>query len=233
MSNSINIQKAEFSLPVILIQHCNIAKIHSELSARVPVENEELSSLPCVLSIDSEVIDPTFLAQLLELLRQFNFIPVGLKTDRQSLMEQAVYAGLAIFNNKLNQQDLFNPNLNNQDTIVDSMTKAPIIHHGNVSSEEQIYAEGSDLVVLGDVEKGAEVIADGNIYIGGTLTGKAYAGNSGVKNAGDICVRAYQFEPELVSVAGFYQIAEDIPISYKGLAVKVGFDLSKLTYCLE
>ena len=239
MSKSIRIQKADFSLPVIQLVDYDISKISDELKQFVPISDNDFLSIPFVLSIDGENIEPTFFAQLLECFRQFGFLPVGVKTDNEAFIEQANFAGLAVFSKKMDQLDLFDIALQNKavlenESIEDGLDSPKVqTHHRTICSGEQVYAEDSDLIVLGDVEEGAEVIADGNIYVGGSLLGKAYAGNSGLMNVDKICVRAYSFEPELVSIAGFYQLQEDIPQKYIGLSVKVSFEGQKLQYSLE
>lgn len=231
MSKSILIKNIDFSIPVIQILEFDINQIIAELRQFVPVNEEQHQVIPCVLSIMVSEVKPTFLAQLVEALRQVNLLAIGLKTDDDSLIEQANYAGLAVFSEKMTQLDLF------QQKVEQANHRAELpqqqIHSGNVCAGQQIYAEGRDLIVLGDVESGAEVIADGNIYIGGSLSGKAYAGNSGQMNIDTLHIRAYSFEPELVSISGFYQLSEDIPIHYKGLAVKTQFINQKLAYHLE
>lgn len=72
-------------------------------------------------------------------------------------------------------------------------------------SGQKIYARGSDLVVLAMVNRGAEVIADGNIHVYAPLRGKAMAGARGNTQARifSLCM-----EPELVSIAGIYRTTE-------------------------
>lgn len=48
-----------------------------------------------------------------------------------------------------------------------------------VRSGQQVYAEGGDLVITAAVSEGAEVLADGNIHVYGTLRGRALAGVKG------------------------------------------------------
>jgi len=69
-------------------------------------------------------------------------------------------------------------------------------------SGQRVYARHADLIVMGVVSHGAEVIADGNIHVYGPLRGKAMAGARG-----DTKARIYttQFEAELVAVAGVYR----------------------------
>jgi len=72
-------------------------------------------------------------------------------------------------------------------------------------SGQKIYARGGDLVVLAMVNRGAEVIADGNIHVYAPLRGKAMAGARGNTQARifSLCM-----EPELVSIAGIYRTTE-------------------------
>jgi len=53
-----------------------------------------------------------------------------------------------------------------------------IFHRGTLRSGKRIESE-ADLVVLGDVNPGAELIANGNIVVMGYLRGVAHAGRSG------------------------------------------------------
>ena len=55
-------------------------------------------------------------------------------------------------------------------------------HHGSLRSGQKIETEGS-LVIIGDVNSGAEVIASDNIIILGALRGLAHAGAKGNKQA--------------------------------------------------
>jgi len=73
-------------------------------------------------------------------------------------------------------------------------------------SGQRIYARNTDLVVIGMVSQGAEVIADGNVHVYGPLRGKAMAGARG-----DTSARIFttQLDPELLAVAGVYRVIED------------------------
>ena len=76
---------------------------------------------------------------------------------------------------------------------------------GPLRSGQRIYARQRDLIVMGLVSQGAEVIADGNIHIYGPLRGKAMAGALGDTNAR---IFTTKFEPELVAVAGVYRVID-------------------------
>jgi len=73
-------------------------------------------------------------------------------------------------------------------------------------SGQRVYARHTDLVVIGMVSQGAEVVADGNIHVYGPLRGKAMAGARG-----DTSARIFttQLDAELLAVAGVYRVVED------------------------
>lgn len=78
-----------------------------------------------------------------------------------------------------------------------------------VRTGQQVYAEHADLIVLGMVSEGAEVIADGNIHIYAPMRGRALAGEKGDKSAR---IFMQSMQAELVSVAGIYRVFEqDLP----------------------
>jgi septum site-determining protein MinC len=92
-------------------------------------------------------------------------------------------------------------------------------------SGQRIYAKG-DLVVLGLVSYGAEVIAEGNIHIYAPLRGRALAGVHGNHDARIFCTC---LEPELISIAGIYRTTETpLPADVLGKPVQIWLDEEKL-----
>ena len=82
-----------------------------------------------------------------------------------------------------------------------------------VRSGQQIYAKDADLIITSVVGHGAEVIADGNIHIYGTLKGRALAGARGNTQARIFC---HELSPELISIAGTYWLNDDVLARAKG-----------------
>ena len=76
-----------------------------------------------------------------------------------------------------------------------------------IRSGQQVYAPGGDLLILNSVSPGAELLADGHIHVMGALRGRALAGINGDPHAMIFCK---SLEAELVSIAGQYQISEDL-----------------------
>ncbi len=79
----------------------------------------------------------------------------------------------------------------------------------SIRSGQRVYAQGSDLIVTGGVNPGAEVIADGNIHIYGPLRGRAVAG-AGPEGNATARIFALNFDPELVAIAGLYAVREQL-----------------------
>jgi septum site-determining protein MinC len=85
-----------------------------------------------------------------------------------------------------------------------------------VRAGTRIWAQGADLVIVGTVNRGAEVIADGHIHVYGRLLGRAIAGG---QSNGEARVFATQFDPELVSIAGYYAVRDGLGEAPIGKAV--------------
>ena len=96
--------------------------------------------------------------------------------------------------------------------------RATMVVDQPVRAGQRIWAEGADLVITSTVNAGAEVIADGNIHVYGALRGRAIAGGA---NNMEARVFALNFDPELVSIAGFYAVREGFPAAQIGKAMQV------------
>ena len=106
-----------------------------------------------------------------------------------------------------------------------------LIMEGPIRSGVQIYAKDRDLIVIGQVSQGAEIMADGHVHIYGRCRGRVAAGVSGQVSAEIFCLT---FEPELVSLAGTYCGSDQIPEQLWSARVRVGLDETsqKLTFGL-
>lgn len=108
---------------------------------------------------------------------------------------------------------------------VEYIVKRPKLVTRPVRSGQQVYARDTDLVVLGQIGAGAEVIADNNIHVYGPLRGRALCGVTGNSEARIFC---QSLEAELVSVAGNYKVLEEIPEHLHGKPAQIWFSDDKL-----
>ena len=76
-----------------------------------------------------------------------------------------------------------------------------------VRSGQRSYSERGDVVVVGSVASGAEIIAHGNVHVYGRLRGRALAGVHGDETARIFC---QSLEAELIAIAGLYKTSEEI-----------------------
>lgn len=93
-----------------------------------------------------------------------------------------------------------------------------MVHDQPVRAGQRIWAQGGDLVITSTVNAGAEVIADGNIHVYGALRGRAIAGAG---NNVEARVFAQIFDPELISIAGYYAVRDGLAGTPIGKAVQV------------
>ncbi len=95
-----------------------------------------------------------------------------------------------------------------------------------IRSGQQVYAKGCDLVVLATVSEGAEIIADGNIHVYGALRGRALAGVHGDESARIFC---RQLDAQLLSIAGYYRVIEEIEHSVRNKSVQIYLKEKRVT----
>ena len=86
-----------------------------------------------------------------------------------------------------------------------------------VRGGQVVHAQG-DVIALGAVNSGAEVIAEGNVHVYGPLRGRAAAGVHGDAGALIFC---QSLEAELVSIAGVYLGADELPEAHRGKPVRI------------
>ncbi|MDK4525639.1 septum site-determining protein MinC [Kingella kingae] len=99
------------------------------------------------------------------------------------------------------------------------MARPTVVVTTPVRTGQQVYAKQADLIVLGMVSEGAEIIADGNIHVYAPMRGRALAGESGDKSAR---IFMQSMQAELVSIAGIYRVFEqDLPDHLHKQAVKI------------
>ena len=86
-----------------------------------------------------------------------------------------------------------------------------------IRSGQSVFHAHGDVIVLGSVASGSEIVAAGSIHVYGTLRGRASAGVLGHSAARIFCRRN---EAELLSVDGWYCTAEEMEPSARGKAVQ-------------
>jgi septum site-determining protein MinC len=168
------------------------------------------------------------LAPLVDLLRTRGLAPVAVRGGAPGRVEEARAAGLGVF-----EWDRSGPAKKAPRTADAASNTAPapadaapqpietptsLMLLQPLRAGQIVYAEGCDAVALAAVNTGAELIADGNVHVYAPLRGRALAGARGNDQARIFCQR---FEAELVSIAGVYVSADDLPSDKRGKAVQI------------
>ena len=194
-----------FTLSVLHLFSANLTQLVKELDEKISQAPNFFQGAPIVVNlaqIQESEIDFSLLKKLL-LDMQLN--PVGVCNGSEQQLVNAKNAQFSVMNYS---QDIQKPISQSQTEVIEKeVYLPPQIIQSTVRSGQQVYAKNRDLIVLGSVSHGAEVIADGNIHIYGTLRGRAIAGASGQN---DTVIFCQQLEAELVSVNGSYWLSESL-----------------------
>jgi len=152
-------------------------------------------------------------------LRELGFVPVGIRHVNVDITELLIAAGWALLRDSTArqmelksqaQEGQYDDAILERDDVLENRTK---VIKRPVRSGQQVYSADGDLVVLAHTSAGSEVLADGSVHVYGKLGGRVLAGINGDRSARIFC----QFlEPELISIAGQYQLFDDAETSLRG-----------------
>lgn len=222
--------------------HQFFMELHKEIG-RAP---DFFKNAPVVIDV-GPIADrkPTNLAEFSRRLRQLQLVPVGIQNGNDDWNRVAINAGLGLFPAGRPASASSPPPSSDRPAIADDPrreqappTPAPTrsgpsspdtkpadipagakIVNEPVRAGQQIYAKNADLVVLAQVQPGAELMADGNIHIYSNLRGRAHAGVGGNTEARIFC---RSMEAQLISIAGIYLVNDEIEQQFLGQPVQIG-----------
>lgn len=212
-SSAFQLKGSLFTLTVLQLLTSDFENFATQLHNLIKASPNFFKNAPVV--IDLEKIQDTHhnidFTRIKAELISHGLIPVGIRNGNFAQTQNALSAGLGILTP--HKQEANAPNTQNAPTH-----HLSIIVTQPVRSGQQVYAKLADLIVLASVSPGAELMADGNIHVYGTLRGRALAGVTGNVNARIFC---HRLEAELISIAGYYKLHDDIvvPKTIQGLQV--------------
>lgn len=173
-----------------------LAQWERVLQERVQQGASLLYRTPLVLDLSQvDTSQPIDLAALVNTAQQLDLSIVAVRAQDTTLEAQADALGLAF----LGRLDRSAPAAN-QDQVSE-----PKVHLGTVRGGQQVIHEQGDLVILGSVNPGGEVLASGHIYIYGSLRGKALAG---IYGDAKVRIVTQELNAELVSIDGHYHTSQ-------------------------
>ncbi|WP_295432058.1 septum site-determining protein MinC [uncultured Thiodictyon sp.] len=219
------LKAAGFTLPVIRLLNGDMEAVAEQIGAKVEQAPDFFHNTPVVIDLGAfpEWAGEVEFPLLVGLLRGYGMIPFGVRGGSKSQHAAAEAMDLAVLGEAYSRSAKAAP--------AAPTAAAPEAGRGAVPtftlvtrpvrSGQSIYAAGGDLSVIAPVSSGAELQADGNIHVYGVLRGRAQAGHRGNVEARIFC---QDLQAELVSVAGHYRVAENIPADLRGVPVQVYLD---------
>ena len=132
-------------------------------------------------------------------------LPPALRGGREGLAFQLPPGAVAVENARTQKQP----------------KKASLFIEKPVRSGQSIIFTDGDVIVIGSVGSGAEVIAGGSIHVYGALRGRAIAGVTGDECARIFCRRV---EAEFLAIDSYYKTADDIGADLQSKPIQAWLD---------
>lgn len=214
--HTFDIKSARLNLFSIRLRSTRLADITRDLDNRFSADSP-FSRTPAMLDVSQ--VNPVELDYrgLVARFAQYGIHLVGVRPTPASLEGALDDAGLL---------PLGGDEALDESRLEDEPQPQTLVIDKPVRAGQQVYARGGNLVVLATVSAGAEVIADGDIHIYGSLRGRALAGARGQRDA-RIFVRSMQ--AELLSIAGIWRTLEqDLPAALASRPLQVLLESDKI-----
>lgn len=208
------IKSADLPLVALVLKSNDVQELESELRAQFgPRSNSPDFFNDDAVLIDYGQLNPALglpdLPRLIAVLRECKLIALAVRNAPPDGVLEAKRSGLIEAHELYPAAPQAKPqSMASARVQKENVAPAPVstmVIDKPIRSGQKIYAKGSDLIVLSMVNRGAEVVADGNIHVYAALRGKAMAGAKGNTKAR---IFALAMEAELVSIAGVYRTAE-------------------------
>lgn len=213
-------KSSTFSVPVLVLTGNDVITIKQQLQEKIHQAPEFFKNSPLVFDLQELNkhdldIDVT---ELTRVIRKLGLLPIGIRGGAAQQNKQALELGIPIHSGHSTalssaaqkQQALVEPEPEHESeqepTPEPQAVAATTMITHPVRSGQRIYATG-DLVILAQVSAGAEIMAEGNIHVYGSLRGRALAGVQGNTEARIFCS---DLQAELISIAGNYKVIEDL-----------------------
>ncbi len=219
-----------YTLMSILLHDNNIEKITADLAERVQQAPAFFKNTPVIVDFSPVEISAGYdFNQLFKVIRQQQLLPVAVRGIGDELREKMQSAGvpiveLASTSNADEKDEVTGDSATDNNEEVRSHNSARIVDRP-VRSGQQCVARHGDLILLSQISQSAELIANGNIHVYGTLRGRALCGVHGDTSARIFCSA---LEADLVSVAGHYKVLEEVPAEVKNRPVQISLQDDQL-----
>ncbi len=210
-SAAVEFKSSIFSVPVLSLASNDLILIEQLLNEKVKLAPEFFNHSPVVVDLHEVnkkqlVLDFDDLAAVV---RKAGLFTIGIRSGNEVQQAQAIALGIPVNTAPTSDAKIDSKvkpiNAPADAEFTDSESTTVMITKP-VRSGQRVYSHG-DLIVLAQVGAGAEILAEGNIHVYGSLRGRALAGVQGNIGARIFCS---DLQAELISIAGNYKISDDI-----------------------
>lgn len=215
-------------------------QFYESLDVRLQQTPHFFSDAPLIIDLDqaADLVDPADLQWLVDNLRQRDLSVFGVQNATADQAEAARAVGLISLSggrdaplrgSRREEERKPDPALEPEAaapqaappprTTTNKLVSTP------VRSGQTVIADRGDLVIVGPVSSGAELIATGNIHIYGHMRGRAMAGINGDETARIFC---QSLDAELLAIAGLYRTSENLGAELRRKSVQVYLEGERL-----
>ncbi|MCD2512471.1 septum site-determining protein MinC [Comamonas endophytica] len=234
--SSFDLKSAQLHVVAVALKDTDIQLVAADLAQRLADDPDFFDNDPVLIDLSQvrESEQPIDFTALIALLEAHRTQPVAVRGGSEAQTRDALAAGLCSAPDA--QAARAAPAVEVHEVIreveVEVVREVPVPMAGAMvidkplRSGQQVYARGTDLVVLAVVSYGAEVIADGNVHVYAPLRGRAIAGARGNTSAR---IFSTCMEPQLLSIAGMYRTTDtELPPEVVGKPAQVRLDGEKI-----
>ncbi|MEQ1638258.1 MAG: septum site-determining protein MinC [Methylococcales bacterium] len=232
---AIEFKSSTFAVPALILNSADLKTINTKIIQKIQQAPDFFKNSPILLDIQqltNEKLELN-LSELLKLIRSHTLIPIALRGGDNVQNDIALKSGLFIqpLQTTLDADKsmiqpatpiaakkspppnpapsptaaLRSPIRAERRAAENAAAHAKIIT-SPIRSGQRVYSEG-DLIIMSQVSAGAEIMAEGNIHVYGSLRGRALAGVLGKLDSRIFC---FDCQAELISIAGNYKVKDDL-----------------------
>lgn len=219
----LELRSAALTLIAVMLKTTDLEALAAELDQRAGMMPGLFEDEPVAVDLSRvrEQQQPIDFAALLALLRRHRMVPLAVRGGSDLQMAAAFAAGLVAApesGRPLREAAAPLERVVEVPVPVQLLPPPPLVVERPLRSGQQVYAEGRDLIMLGLVSHGAEVIADGHVHVYAPLRGRAIAGARGNTGAR---IFTTLMQAQLLGIAGVLRTTEDLPAAVTGRAAMV------------
>lgn len=205
---ALEFKSTSLTTPVLVLLSPDLDSIDQQLTEKVSQAPEFFKNSPLLIDLQKLNAKEMIIEveAIVALVRQHGFMPIGIRGGSEQQNQQALASNLPIHSIHSQSTPLLEKQKSKTVVVEANQSLENKLITQPIRSGQRVYAKG-DLIVIATVSAGAEILAEGNIHVYGSLRGRALAGVLGNTESRIFCS---DLQAELVSVAGIYKLKDDL-----------------------